>query len=375
MINKKIAIIPGTSSYGGISTYCLNICIGLKQNDIDVYLIVPLEDRLNNLWIYDKAKESNIKTIEFELNSRNPISLGIKLYRILKQYDIRIIHTNHYRLNIIARFAKIISEFSFLPLRHLVTVHGINPLKLIPWQIVFYQVIDQCLSFMNFYTITVSQYTRKNFLKKSLVWPSRVLTIYNSIHFDNKSHKFSNNINMSENINIVFIGRLSIEKGIDFLIKIITKFIDNDKYLDRVIFNIYGDGDYSESITELSNKYPLNVKYHGFTSSSSLVLKNASIFIVPSIIETFGLVIVEAMANGVPSIATNVGGIPEVIDDNINGLLVDYGNVNDFIKALDKLILDKNLRDMIIQNAYSTLENKFSFEDFKNSYIKLLSKC
>lgn len=375
MINKKIAIIPATSSYGGISTYCLNICIGLKQNNIDVYLIIPLEDRINNLWIYDKAHEYNIKTIEFSLNSRNPISLGIKLYRILKQYDIKIIHTNHYRLNIITRFAKIIGLFSFLPLKHLVTVHGINPLRLIPWQIILYQVIDQGLSFMNFYTITVSQCTRNNFLKKSLVSPARVVNIYNSIYFDNKSQNVSIKNNISEKINIVFIGRLSIEKGIDFLIRIITKFIYNNNHLDRVTFNIYGDGDYSESITELSNKYPLNVIYHGFTNNSSLVLKNASIFIVPSIIETFGLVIVEAMANGVPSIATKVGGIPEVIDDNINGMLIDYGNVNDFIEAINKLILDENLRDRIIKNAYSTLENKFGFEHFKDSYIKLLSKC
>lgn len=374
MRNRKIAIISNSSSYGGASTYCINICIGLKQNNVDIYLVIPLDERFNNRWIYEKARENNIKTIEFIIDTRNPVSLGIKLYKLLRNNRISIIHSNGYRVNLITHISVIWGLFNLYKLKHIVTVHGINPSSIVPWQIALYQRVDYIFSFMNSSTITVSNCARNVFLKKALVHASKVEMIYNSIY----CYSHTNQINVIDNkdeevLNIVFIGRLTKEKGIDFLIKIINHYISSSKNLNKVKFIIYGDGDYDGAIIDLEKKYPSIVSYQGYIDNSNVALQNAFILIIPSVIETFCLVILEAMANGVPVIATRVGGIPEVIDDNNNGLLVDYGNVNDFVYAIDNLIDDTLLKEKLIKNAYFTLDNKFGFDNFINSYISLVS--
>jgi len=376
MINKIIAVIPNSTSYGGASTYCINICIGLKQNNVDVFLVIPLDERFNNRWIYEKARENNIKTIEFIIDTKNPLSLGIRLFKILRNNRINIIHSNGYRVNLITHISVIWGLFNLYRLKHIVTVHGINPSNLVPWQIALYQRIDYVFSFMNASTITVSNCTRNVFLKKALVQASKVEMIYNSIYCYSHNNQMNviGNKKDKEVLNIVFIGRLTREKGIDFLIKIINHYISSGKNLNKVKFIIYGDGDYGGAIIDLGKKFPSIVSYQGYIDNSYVALQNAFLLIIPSVIETFCLVILEAMSNGVPVIATRVGGIPEVIDDNNNGLLVDYGNVNGFVNAIDNIIDDTLLKEKLVKNAYFTLENKFGFDSFINSYISLVSR-
>lgn len=80
--------------------------------------------------------------------------------------------------------------------------------------------------------------------------------------------------------------------------------------------------------------------------------KEADIFILPSTIEGFGMVFLEAMNYGLPVIGSNVGGIPEIIDDGKNGFLVDPENPKEIAEKIRIIFEDEALRNKISENAY-----------------------
>jgi len=82
---------------------------------------------------------------------------------------------------------------------------------------------------------------------------------------------------------------------------------------------------------------------------------------MPSLTEALGVTFLEAMAAGVPVIGTNVGGIPEIIQDGINGLLVPVKSPCSITDAINQLLADAQLRERLVQSAFSTLNN-FSVE-------------
>jgi len=96
----------------------------------------------------------------------------------------------------------------------------------------------------------------------------------------------------------------------------------------------------------------------------------ADIFVMPSIEEALGIVFLEAMANEIPVIGSNVGGIPEIINDQENGFLINPFDIDELsIKTID-LLIDKDLRIRFIRNAKITLE-KFSNEKTFNCLMEI----
>ena len=181
----------------------------------------------------------------------------------------------------------------------------------------------------------------------------------------------SKNKTLSLPLHICFIGRLEPEKGIDLLVEIINLYLSNTN--EKVVFDICGDGSLSYKIDILVAKYPNNVVYHGFVQNISNQLRTSSVLILTSVVETFGLVVLEAFENEVPVIATSVGGIPEIINDNENGFLVPYGNIELFVNRIRTLINDENLADRFVKSALISLNEKFSIETSINQYLNLIN--
>ena len=123
------------------------------------------------------------------------------------------------------------------------------------------------------------------------------------------------------------------------------------------------------------------VKFLGYVDGKMLpkIFGMADIFVLPSITaEAFGIVILEAMASGLPVIATDVGGIPEIIKESESGLLVPPGNELELRKAIQKLLLDDNLREWFGSNGRKAVEERYSWdkvaERIEKTYEEILSK-
>lgn len=183
-------------------------------------------------------------------------------------------------------------------------------------------------------------------------------------------------------INILYVGRFERRKGIDLLLSAIPGVLMNNK---KVRFELVGDKSLVDEngksyFNEFEKKYK-NEKWYdrvlipGFVDEETLVKKyqDCDIFVAPSRYESFGQIFIEAMAMGKPCIGSRVGGIPEVVEDGVTGLLFESENSIDLQEKLEKLIRDKSLRIKMSKNAKQTVKTKFSSKVWGDNFLRLVN--
>ncbi len=153
-------------------------------------------------------------------------------------------------------------------------------------------------------------------------------------------------------IHILFVGRLEKRKGIDLLLDVIPEIV---QHFPNTIFHIVGDDSilstHGHTYREVfEQKYGqlcgTHVHFYGKVDDENLRRRYADcdIFVAPSRFESFGLIYVEAMMFGKPTIGCNVGGIPEVIEHEVTGLLVPPDDIKSLQLALETMITRPDLR-------------------------------
>ena len=162
---------------------------------------------------------------------------------------------------------------------------------------------------------------------------------------------------------IVCAARLSWEKGIEYLI---TAVAEIKKIYPNAHLVLAGDGPEKEKIQGLVEKLGLadSVFFKGFLPHRDALkeISQGEVFVCPSLAEGLGNVFLEGQACGTPVIGTNVGGIPDIIQDGFNGLLIQPKNSQAITEAIIKIFSDKNLAQRLIQNAQITVQ-KFAWSN------------
>ena len=142
-------------------------------------------------------------------------------------------------------------------------------------------------------------------------------------------------------IRVVTTARLSDEKGVSVLVTAAERVIASRPH---VAFTVHGDGYLRQDLTAQIERAGLEAHVHlnGAFSRQDLpaIMSGADIFALPSLTEGYPLSIVEAMAWGIPVVATNVGGVPELIRHGVNGLLCTAGDPDSLARALLELVDD-----------------------------------
>lgn len=167
---------------------------------------------------------------------------------------------------------------------------------------------------------------------------------------------------LEDKIKLVFLGRLTPDKGWDFTLRNLEKIfqtIDTDK----IAFLVVGDGESRDKITETLAKYTSNFHLFGRIEPAHIpgILANSDIHITTSEKETRGLTILEAFASGIPVLAPNIGGVVENIRDGINGFLYHPGDDDDFVNKLKPLVEDSKLRHQMGTLGRLSIQDKYSW--------------
>lgn len=149
---------------------------------------------------------------------------------------------------------------------------------------------------------------------------------------------------------LLFVGRLAPEKQIE-QIKAVLDAVPNTHLL------IIGDGPYRETLEEVYRGSA--VTFAGYLSGQDLSAAYcaADVFVFPSAIETFGLVVAEAMAAGLPVVTTRVGGIPEIITHGENGFIFEPNDIPQMIEYVRLLAGDKARRKALGQRAHESIQH------------------
>ncbi len=212
--------------------------------------------------------------------------------------------------------------------------------------------------------IAVSLYVKTNFISNTLINSEKIFVIHNGISLE----KFQRTESLSRPSDIICVARLFHKiKGQDLLIKALA-ILKKDGHSFHCRF--VGEGSsrkYLENISEACNLTD-SIEFLGNRGDIPELLCNAGIFILPSRLEGFGISIIEAMAVGIPVIASNIAGPGEIILHGKNGVLFENENAKDLAEKILMLISNCTLRNTIVKNALSTAQD-YSIEKMYNGYL------
>jgi len=179
--------------------------------------------------------------------------------------------------------------------------------------------------------------------------------------------------NLSADIQDKFVmvtgGRLIPLKGIDSIIKVLRE-------IKKGFLIIFGDGPERRNLEKLAGDLNVSeqILFTGIISQSKLkyLFKLANCFVLNSKHEGLPHIILEAMAVGCPVIATNMGGIPEIIHDNKNGILIESDNIPAIMEAIERLKENSSYRDQIIEYGRKTVTERFNPDIVFPEVVKIL---
>ncbi len=333
---------------GGITIHVENIVRQLK--DVEFHILT-----------YDKFEEKRYKNVIVHnvpyLKKFRGMSYLINAYKIgkdvIKKEEIDLIHS-HYAFPQGCVGGLLRNKFS---IPHILTLHGSDALILKNTTIGKYFFKYSVKNSDKI--ICVSNYI-KNQLNDKI--KDKAVVIYNGINREHLYYESDDNFGL-------FVGAFVPQKGVDILIKAIEDIDFN--------FKLIGDGKLYKKIENyIVNNKLTHIQLLGkksFNETASFMRK-CSFLIVPSRSEGFGLVAVEAMACSKPVIASDVGGLKEVVIDGYNGLLFKKEDIIDLKEKIQKLIDDKDLRKTLGKNG-EKFSKKFSWKkcakDVKELYENL----
>ena len=195
----------------------------------------------------------------------------------------------------------------------------------------------------------------------------KINVIPNGINLNNfsgieKDYDFRRKYAMDNEKIILYIGRLVHEKGIQHLISAMPKIING--YNDTKLI-IGGKGGMYDELKEQVKALGIENKVYftGYLSSKEVqkMYKCADIAVFPSTYEPFGIVALEAMLAGIPTVVSDIGGLNEIVEHNINGMKSYAGNSNSIADSVLSLLYNHQLCDNIVKNAKNKVKKEFNW--------------
>lgn len=190
--------------------------------------------------------------------------------------------------------------------------------------------------------------------------------------------QFRNKYALPEEKIVLFVGRLVYEKGVHVLINAVPKILSkvNAKFI------IVGSGYMKEQLLNIVRSMGLEHKvlFEGFMDETTLLKlqKCSDVSVVPSLFEPFGIVALEAMAARSPVVASDTGGLSEIIEHDVTGVKVYSNNPESLAWGITKVLLDQEYAKRIKENAYRSVHEKYNWkkiaQETKCIYEKVLGE-
>ena len=205
--------------------------------------------------------------------------------------------------------------------------------------------------------IANSDFTAQTIRKSYKVDPKNLAVIHKTIDLNQFKHERQVKVaNIPQRI--LFVGSNMQRKGLPILIEASTIILATHPGIE---FWIVGDDPQRGRMEALCAKAGVKsqFKFLGWKSQLELrsIYQQCDVFVLPALTEAFGVVLLEAMASGLAMVATNVGGIPEIIQNDKNGLLVEPCSIKDLANQVNRLISDDSLRIRLIEQAKCDVTN------------------
>lgn len=344
-------------AHGGTEVVAYNLAIGIRQRGHEVKVFTTSID--SHVLIEEYKKVTIYRYDTFFKYKSGKISLSLLIDPL--KYDLDIIHAHISEPGIESAALKYVKKKKK---PFIITLHGDpqeNSESFIKRLYISFYTKHKLPKILSCADLIISP--SRNYVDESRFlgkYKHKIRVITHGINVEQFQIKDSReecrkklNIPVNKHI-VLFVGHLGPYKGPHVLIETLPEVI---KHVPDTMVLFAGSGEMKSNLKKLSEKIGVSkhVRFEGFIKESlkPLYYKSADVFVLPSIntLEIFGIVNLEAMASGLPVIASNLCGISEIIEDGKSGLLVPPSDVNALTNSIIYLLEDENLRKKMSANA------------------------
>src|SRR3989344_4451458 len=370
-LSMKILYGITKSNFGGAQRYVFDLARAAQERGHDVSVLCGGDGLLA-----PKLKAENINVItldklERDISITKEISSFFQILKFLREEKPDIFHINSSKMGGLGALAGRIMNLYWkltarsFKLKAVFTSHGWAFNEPRPgWQKILIKFFTWITILCAHKTICVSEKTKKDVER----WPfvkNKLVVIYNGIS------KFDLAEREDKSFIVGTIAELHRIKGLDILLTAWSKFIR--KHPARLL--IVGEGEERKNLENMAHNLGISgsVNFKGFVDNARSLLSSFDIFCMPSRSEAMPYTLLEAGLAELPVIATPVGGIPEIIESGINGVLVPPEDSEALFSTLILLAEDDALRKRLGTNLRASIQENFSFEKMLEQTFALCS--
>lgn len=384
MAKKSILYIITKSVWGGATRYVFDLANNLPKDEFKVFVAAGGRGKFAQKIIKQKIPYFIVSNFQQTINPFKDVFAFFEILSLLFQLKPDVIHVNSSKAGGIVGIAGWIYKiFSNQKIKLIFTAHGwaINEDRS-KWQIKLIKFFSKITALFYDKIICVSEYDKQIAIKNKIASENKLTTIHNgidvkNINFLSKEQAQKELINKTSPLVIGTIAEWTKNKGLFYLLEalIYIKDCPSDTVLQGrtvsegqsfdVVLIGSGENPDKEKMYQSTEGHK-NIHLIEFIPNAIKYIKAFDIFILPSLKEGLPYTILEAMAAEIPIIATNVGGIPEMIDNNITGILIQSKNSQILAEKIIELIKiihnDPEKNRITIQKNRKKIEQEFSLE-------------
>jgi glycosyltransferase involved in cell wall biosynthesis len=328
-------------------------------------------------WLRAYMQERGVPTFSCGCRSRLTYPLGLlRLARYLRQVDVQILHAHLFDPAVVGLSAATVAR---TPLRVLTRHHSDYHTRIAKrWHV----GLDQLCTRLSHAVIGVSQHTAAHLIEAEHAPAEKVSVVHNGIDFERvrvsapgAPEKLRRELAPHGERLLLIAARLHPEKGYEHLFAALP--VVRERISRPIRLLVAGQGPLLNHYRKMAEALGCSdmVQFLGFRRDITDLMAAADVFVLPSVAEAFGLVLAEAIYLGTPVVATRVGGIPEIVDDGVDGILVPPGDGVALADALVHLLADDGLRCRLAGAGRERVRAQFRFEEMVRAYEALYERA
>lgn len=336
----------------GTERYVESLAAGLGGKSINVFFAYN-EGGL----LVEKSESMGIKTFRLHMGSRFDLKAAWRLSRLCRELSIDLIHTHYLRENYISLFSKIFNpKVKVIYTNHFILEND-----------GFTRITNRILSALESKIIAVCNKGRDMLIKNGFS-PKKIEVLFNAVDPVYWQEPLESSIKEEYNIGkdefvLLCASRFASDKGHAFLVQGLYEL----KKLNPAPFKciLAGDGPLLAKIKEKAESLGLGneVIFTGFRSDIKNLFYSANVYINSSEHEALSFLILEALASGLPLIATDMGGNGDIVNEETNcGILTKYNDPEGLAQAIKKLMDDPGLCARLRENALQAVQDRFNLD-------------
>jgi len=368
---KKLLLLHSSNDLYGASKIFLQLIDLFISKDFNVHVVLPEKGKLDGFLIKKKIKIEYNELGVLRKKYLNPLGLinrlvtNIKaiafLSKYIKDHSIDLVYTNTSTI----LSGGIAAKKNGIP--------GLFHIHEIPTGNKLYEFLSgKIINIISNKVLTVSNSVKKHWLK--YIDDKKIERIYNGIIFS-KTDSLIKLERDQDDFVITSVARIIPYKGHGYLIDVANELI---KKSTKFKFLIVGDTlpsyvSYEKSVKQKVNDLGLEnqIKFLGFRNDISGILKQSDLFIHPAIApDPLPTVLFESLHNDLPTVATNLGGAIEILDNGNNGLLIPYNDPKKAANLINEYCTNTKLQKKHLENSKKNFKINFSSESFSKNILK-----